>query len=474
MFKLITQWEAMDTTPLLLQRNSVEVYNEHKKYKYMTSFIYRIRKQASTTLKNEELSETNFTRILSSYRPIDIFQSSCISQQKTPEGILNLLSSEYLLQQIPNNSLLALDATFIPGLDKFKLIIIGYVTSTNKFRLLTFSLVKHETALTYSWILKALRNALSRIHGPSFAVSCILADNAAAITSAIDIVFDDIVRLNCWFHTSRNIFKNIPKNESNLNVGIKSDLIFLQRAFSKSIFEKALDSFYKVWNNFTFFRDFLIRFKANSIDSNRNWYRGCNIHYSSSNNFLEGFNSTIKRNYFQGTEKSIHSILKSVSTIIEDKGRQYFNDKRLTKSAYSRNYERAELSRIQMIGPMDGYYIYYYEEAHGGCSSNDSNTVTEHSSERTLQTHQKVVNNTRTFSVQRLKELITSVKPFSGFHEYKDFMGLIFIGKRILSTSTWEDYYCTCFSFFKVKRCKHIYTLGSHILEEENLEYFFE
>ena len=74
-----------------------------------------------------------------------------------------------------NGDNITLDATFIPSTQELKLIIVGKITSINKFSLLSISLVKHETIETYEWVLQNLK-----LKRDSFLTSRISPDNVMA------------------------------------------------------------------------------------------------------------------------------------------------------------------------------------------------------------------------------------------------------------------------------------------------------
>ena len=194
------------------------------------------------------------------------------------------------------------------------------------------------------------------------------------------------------------------------------------------------------------------------------WFRGANPHISSSNNFLEGFNSTIKKIYFSKNYFSTHGVLDIITHMIRDKGYQYQIDNTLQSIAYPRDYVTVNEYSVNMIGKHCNYYTYLFQRTHETQRLEEMATETQSNSGNIF--NDSLEKQEKGLSLSRIRTLLTSNADFANYKEYKSLLGNRIVAKKINARCIWEDYYCNCLSYFKTKKCKHIFILAKFVLGE--------
>lgn len=120
-----------------------------------------------------------------------------------------------------------------------------------------------------------------------------MSDCAMAMRNAAKSVFGaDIVPLDCWAHVKRAAEKKavtlLGKYKS---AGALADMQFLQLAWSKDVFDKALKLF---WKKYKAEKAFTTYFKKVWVRQYSNWFEGAAPSRASTNNALEAFNKVVK------------------------------------------------------------------------------------------------------------------------------------------------------------------------------------
>ncbi|PVZ97538.1 hypothetical protein BB558_006498 [Smittium angustum] len=129
-----------------------------------------------------------------------------------------------------------------------------------------------------------------------FVPESITADNAPAISSAIENNFPGLTRINCHFHTFVSIKKFCDQYKSKPSELLNDFYLFQECTFTK-MFKKAQDLFIKKWEDEREINVDLEAVKKKYFNHNYNWYEGANIFSSSTNNTNESFNFKIKVDY---------------------------------------------------------------------------------------------------------------------------------------------------------------------------------
>eukprot|EP00477_Mikrocytos_mackini_P000772 GAHX01000828.1.p1 GENE.GAHX01000828.1~~GAHX01000828.1.p1 ORF type:complete len:597 (-),score=41.61 GAHX01000828.1:39-1829(-) len=369
----------------------------------------------------------------------------CVGCNLEGDKFNSIYSTNSLLNSLQNYENLCLDGTYKLTWQIFVVIIVGGLTHEGKFRLVSISLTNSETTNAYDFILSTLK-AYCNDNVIQFSPNAIVSDGAASIKSAVRINFECIKHIICWAHVARNLNKKIP----NVNIEIKrrcySDLNYLQKAPTKTIFDKAVNVFLRKYEEYPFLDEFLRFFKNNYIDNNCNWWTGYYLFCSSTNNAIEGFNSAIKRNYTSYRRNHLISLIDVLGKVIESKSNNTIYHSLLGSNHVFYSTKDVIEMDFTLIGNVQTQFHYLLAEE---MNSND----------------------TQRCSDERTKELLYTGSNFVSFREYKAFLSRKIVVYDASRDKRWESFFCGCLKYRIQRKCDHILYVATKQLKMTGLLY---
>lgn len=148
----------------------------------------------------------------------------------------------------------------------------------------------------------AIKHAAATHHKLDFKPNFLMADAAFQIKNGFKHSFAHVVNdalsiLMCWFHAKRAVAisnKQVFRSEENKGE-IIDGLNALHFCSNVTVFQHALELFLSKWEEGE--PEFCAYFKSEWIQKHPNWFAAANLKAPNTNNPVEGFNSSIKKNH---------------------------------------------------------------------------------------------------------------------------------------------------------------------------------
>lgn len=314
------------------------------------------------------------------------------------------------------------------------LLIIGISDIDRHFHPVAVAFSTRETTEAYFFCFNAIKREVERVYGAIIenTVQNLISDGAGAIKTAFDTAFPGKTKITCYAHVLRSVKnKTAFVTQDNKDLAL-SDLNVLYQCPTEKMFEVCMKHVIKRWEidepNFVHNLQYWLR------DVNKNWYLGAAQRVPKTNNCLEAFNGRIKRDFTFNERTTIavfkvklFQMLRVLGGEYRDHVKQVGVEVRFEDALWLKGLEWARTKKQTIIEEgEDGCTIYFIR-------SGDINEIS-----------QADINN---FKNPRQRSLDTLLPQIHSTY-------LVKIGQNFpLST-------CTCLSFLKEYKCKHIIGLG--------------
>lgn len=347
-----------------------------------------------------------------------------------------LLTSKTLLLNCTMSDIVVCDATYKLLFSGYPLIVVGTVDMHKHFHLIAVALVSTETTDDYQWVFENVKTALFELLEFTYEPKILMSDAAIQIKKAFLNAFGhDKITKTCNFHVKKAIDLNLNRHvkAKEERTQIKADFDLIQSSSSLEQFELGVKLFIEKWGKYPSFVEY---FDTQWVKKVNDWWsgKGDPIKAPGTDNALEAFNGTIKKERTFRDRMLVQPFLDAMVKMVEDKSLRYKHgqtvfeiEPKITlkdwQGAYAWNKEKKEVKKKRV----DGNFIYYV-------ASGDS---------KSLPPNYDKIPTCRNF--EKYKE-----KAFRSF-------------KVTLSEKGAEHSTCTCVSFYKNYVCKHILGLGARL-----------
>lgn len=329
------------------------------------------------------------------------------------------VTSPRLLEQSQNTDHLCVDATYKIVWEGFPLLVFGRTDRNRSFHLIAAAMTSDEKMASFYFVFDLLKK---EGYNPNILIS----DAANAIRNAFTHVFgEESILKMCWTHMRTNVEKYLNLVEQEHRKDIVSDLDSLQLCPDVETFTTGKDLFVKKWSALGQSR-FLDYMNGLWFSSHINWFEGVEpaSMTPSTNNALESFNNTIKKEFTLRQKMPVARFRTTFFKMVEKISKTYDSTKKiattpaLPHALWVKSYQWARSNK-----PIKGKVPRFTVPA------GDRNTIPP-----------------------RRKK----------FASFENFVENIFSSWTIeMNADAWEEGRCTCPEFLKQNICKHI--LGSAI-----------
>lgn len=198
-----------------------------------------------------------------------------------------VVSTKRMIQHCVGIEKLCVDATYKLNWNGFPFMAVGTVDHAKKFHLLCFAICVNESTEDFRFIFDTLADTVLKLTGTIFNPRVLISDAALAIRNAFAMAFPDHdIMVMCFVHVLRNVEKNKDKYKKENKDEIIKNIMIMQLASSREIFDMLAALFIRKWKK----REptFAAYFKKQWLDSHCNWFEGAGEYTPSTNNSLEG------------------------------------------------------------------------------------------------------------------------------------------------------------------------------------------
>jgi hypothetical protein len=343
----------------------------------------------------------------------------------TMNPIKILISSKLTLSRLHDAKTIHIDATYRLTLGEFPVIVLGFSDLNGSFKFIAIAIVSTESTESYSWVLSSLLEYNVR-NNIGFSPNVFIADNSAAISSAIQRIFPFVKRVHCWAHTWRlmeQLFKGIPLFKEI----ISKEIHFLQSLYEEQLFRDGLRLFLQKWSQIDIIAPYIKEFENKHCKINSNWYEAYSIFNPSTNNCLERFNQTIKSRYTNWLRHDLLAFIDICINITKDHNEEsYLLDKM--------KYNEPTLDNVEAY-KNSGFYL---------VKSNDNGSIFNFQSEEIG-------------SIKKDNLITTFMSSFSTFNDFYEFYSKNIFLSVYYPIESWRSVICSCMNFVKHKKCIHVY-----------------
>lgn len=333
-----------------------------------------------------------------------------------------VISTPRLLAQSALASHVHCDATYKLNWEGCPVLIVGTSDKDRHFVPICLAVCSDEQAESFQFIFASLQR-----HS-DYAPSILIADASLAIQNAFRSVFGEHSTLvMCWAHMRKNVVKHLSLATLTAREELISDLDFLQVSMDKEAFSKGLQLFKAKWSASE--PDFLDYLEIDWFTTHLGWYEMHAPGVPSTNNALESFNATIKR---EETLRERMPLSQFLPLCLESSTRwsePYGEDKQIaatptyTLADWTDAYAWVKLNKTVTVKEQADTTMYI-------CPGNDKLTVTN-------------------ADVQRVLNRIWN--KFDLFKRRSTALWIVTI-----TGDNWQEGTCTCPKYQKTFKCKHI------------------
>lgn len=239
-------------------------------------------------------------------------QESFCEKDKTYVRIF--ITTKHLLQNgVFLNKHVCVDSTYKLMYQRYPLAVIGSTDINKHFHFFGVAVISHEEAADYAFVFNTVKEGLLDIFQFVYNPELLMSDAAWAIKNGFQLVFGSKSLLTCYMHVSKAVKTWLEKKlgKSNLLVQqILEDLTTLYEAPSTHAFETMRELFKRKW--YAQIPDFEKYFDTEWIEHHPNWNLSFALRVPSTNNAIEGSNSSIKSNNTFRERKSILEFLNNL------------------------------------------------------------------------------------------------------------------------------------------------------------------
>lgn len=241
-----------------------------------------------------------------------------------------VISSKILLQNALKSNIVHIDATYKLIWSGFPVFVIGTTDMQRKFHLIGVGVSVFEQEPDFAFMLQSVRTFIESILHKQYTPKVLVSYAAHSITNAYDSVFPDDknIKIMCYYHMITNVERNKNKVDKSVWPDVKKDIEAFHLAPSTLNFKKALRLFMLKYKEQDKFCDY---FRKTWVEQNPNWYEGVKHFTPSTNNALEGFNNSIKRDFSYRRRLSLPDFSKLMYEIVETISTKYINGEKFSK-----------------------------------------------------------------------------------------------------------------------------------------------
>lgn len=180
--------------------------------------------------------------------PDDIDEAFVLNhfQNSTDDFFAFVASTKRLLQNSVGKQNICSDGTYSIVWQGFPIIDIGFIDRDNHYHLTALCLTRRERTVEYEFVFNAIQTAVHKLFASEFCPNVLVSDAASSIRNAFYSSFESAKQnVICYIHVQRNISKFKYRSMDNKE-SIMTDFKILQKAASKSEFDKATNLFFNV------------------------------------------------------------------------------------------------------------------------------------------------------------------------------------------------------------------------------------
>lgn len=258
-------------------------------------------------------------------RPTDIDHPFCLSfSHNQTTGGFNAVFSTIRCLSFAENPIWCADTTHKMMWQNFPLNIAGVFDAAGKFHKLAMSISSNETSSDWGFIFSAIAIAGKKYHQFNVRPTHIMTDAALAIKNGFVATFPYLegtdFDLMCFFHLKKAL-NNAKYHTKENKIAIIKDIDVLQQCETKEVFKHVIELFIHKWIERE--PDFIEYFKAEWINKNPNWFSAANLKAPNTNNAMEGFNSTLKRDFTLRERQPLTEFKSTFIEMIKSKSQMY-------------------------------------------------------------------------------------------------------------------------------------------------------
>lgn len=348
-----------------------------------------------------------------------------------------IMSSKLMLQNATKSDIIQIDATYKLIWNGFPVFVLGTTDKKKKFHLIAIGVSTNEKQEDFEFMMSSLKTSVEVIIKKIYMPTVLISDAAPAITNAFDSIFMNgkKTKVMCYYHVVSNLKKQKLADNSTENwEKIKSDVNYLHLAPSEPAFSKACKLFVEKNRRE---KNFCEYFQRIWVEKNCNWFEGIKHFTPSTNNGVEAFNSVLKRDYSYRRRLSVAAFTNLMTEIIETISIKYREgekkigtEQEMSIEDWRNGCEWIKLKRTMFeVESEKGYHKIYIP----------SNTFAKN-------------HNGQAFGATHINKYVS--RSWKTFEQYKKVAFSLYMVN--FCSENWKASTCTCSSFFKNYKCKHI------------------
>lgn len=378
--------------------------------------------------------------------PNDIDEPFCLSfSHHAKNGAFNAVFSTIRLLSFAQNPHWSADSTYKLVWQNYPINIVGAFDAAGKFHMLAISISTNETSDDWFFIFTAIAIGAKKHHKFDVRPTHVMTDAAMAIKNGFLKAFPYLegtdFDLMCGFHMKKALLGAQYLKKEN-KARIKNDVDILEQCSNKEVFEHVLELFLSKWR--THESAFVEYFVKEWVKKNPNWFAAANLKVPNTNNAIEGFNSTLKRDHTLRERQPMTQFAKTFIDMI-----------RYKSEMYTREIERKVFNIFPIIKDDD------LKKGAAFASQKDVRSKIVLISDDTLCVISKIEcadpkNNIKSANdVAKFKEKILLA---NSFDEYVENMHQRIY--QVYYADDWRESTCTCSFYMKKLMCKHIIAIA--------------
>lgn len=289
-------------------------------------------------------------------------------------SMIMVLSTKRLLQNATKNTVWCTDSTYKLNWQGYPLLIVGTFDAAKHFHLIAVAISKRETVDDFNFLFSSIKEGTNKIFGTVVKPQYIMSDAAPAIRNGFLKAFPHNEKahfhLMCRFHVYKNV-KESKLCDSENRKKIFHDLDIVAQSIDLEVFHHLSHLFIEKWK--TIEPQFSKNFQIEWLTKCPLWFSGANILAPSTNNGIEGFNSSIKRCFTFRERLSLtdfkETIMHMIGTtsksydgvsVANNKNKTFVDEQILSKEDWLSGLEFSKNENHRIIGEGQTYYIQPY------------------------------------------------------------------------------------------------------------------
>ena len=449
----ITELEALRTMPEAMLSHLLKVGLKPPKKTQLNNFLRKVRKNKLSVhgstlndlktwcLENQNIPEDDDTVFVGGFE-IEALPSQLFRVFLTTKRLITLT--------LKNQHILA-DATYKLICENFPVLTAGTTDKAKHFHPFGLAITKNERDSDFSFLFKCIKETCLRVLNKEPKFEYLVADNAGAITNGTENIFDIVGRVNCWAHTIRNIDFQLRSVDQQYRENLRNDISKIQLIFEEKSFDTAISLFTSKWKGFKnhSVNNFIQYFSRQWCSlPNKGWFEGFALGVPSTSNALESFHQRIKQTIRGKRHCLIEFLNECQKTLIHDWS--------VCRSPSIKIFDLASNSEKQIENENCKFFydevIYSTEEVLEAHRWNQLNKTIQHFGDFYFTIDGQKKDLTRNDCKEFMSKLDDNT--WSNFDEMMLSIQLMIRIK--MNKQNWKASQCTCYSWLKNYKCKHI------------------